>query len=127
MNKVNLQSLSTGNQLLAEFHLELINLMDAFKSNSYAENFLNNFLKMFLDNKHKTEEKVITRPNKPLFLVLPDLGPLPLQTNTKPRKSFQAIFNCCKLQIVFKSQNKLVNKFRFKNRIPKQLTSGRDL
>ena len=47
-----------------------------------------------------------------------------MQTRTKLRKSLKDIRNCCKLQIVFKSQNKLVNDFLFKDRIPKELISG---
>ena len=47
-----------------------------------------------------------------------------MQTRTKLRKSLKGILNCCKLQIVFKSQNKLAKAFRFKDRIPKKLTSG---
>ena len=62
-------------------------------------------------------------PKKPLFLVLPYLGPLSLQTRTKLRKFAEGIFNCFKLQIAFKGQNKLANSFRFKDRIPKELTS----
>ena len=64
---------------------------------------------------------MITVPRKHLFLVLPYLGPLLLQTRTKLRKSLKSTFNCCKLQIVFESQNKLVNAFGFKDRIPKKL------
>ena len=67
---------------------------------------------------------MITVPKKTFFLVLPYLGPLSLQTRTKLRKSLKGILNCCKLQIVFKSQNKLANTFCFKDQIPKELTSG---
>ena len=63
-------------------------------------------------------------PKKTLLLLLPYLGPLPLQTITKLRKFLRDILNCCKLQIVFKSQNKLAKEFRFNDRIPKELTSG---
>ena len=70
------------------------------------------------------QEKVITAPKKTLFLVLPYLRPLSLQTRTKLRKSLKGILNCCKLQIVFKSQNKLAKAFRFKDRIPKEITFG---
>ena len=70
------------------------------------------------------KKTLITVPKKTLFLVLPYLGPLSLQTRTKLRKSLKGILNCCKLQIVFKSQNKLAKAFRFKDRIPKKLTSG---
>ena len=94
---------------------------DIFKKNSYPENFINNCFKVFLDNKYRVRRKVITVPKKTLFLVLPCLGPLSLQTRTKLRKSLKGILNSCKLQIVFKSQNKLAKAFRFKDRIPKEL------
>ena len=54
--------------------------MDVFKSNGYPENFINNCFKAFLDSKHRMQEKVITVPKKPLFLVLPYLGPLSLSS-----------------------------------------------
>ena len=57
------------------------------------------------------------------LLILPYLGILSLQTRTKLRKSLKGILNCCKLQILFKSQNKLAKAFHFKDRIPKELTS----
>ena len=105
-----------------KFHLELVKLIYFFKNNGYPENFSNNCFKVFLDNKYRIQEKVITVPKETLFLVLPYLGPLSLQTRIKSRKSL--ILNCCQLQIVIKSQNKLAKAFRFKDRIPKELTSG---
>ena len=108
----------------AKFHLELVKLIDVFKSNDYPENFINSCLKAFLDNKFTIQEKVITVPKKTLFLALPYLGPLSMETRTMLRKSLKSILNFCKLQIAFKSQNKLAKAFRFKDRIPKELTSG---
>ena len=107
-----------------KFHLELVKLIDVFKNNGYLENFINNCFKVFLDNKYRVQEKVITVPKKTLVLVLPYLGLLSLQTRTKLRKSLKGILNCCKLQILFKSQNKLAKAFHFKDRIPKELASG---
>ena len=107
-----------------KFHLELTKLIDVFKNNGYLESFINNCFKVFLESKYRVREKVITLPKKTLFLVLSYLGPLPLQTRTKFKKSLKGILNCCKLQIVFKSQNKLATAFRFKDRIPKEFTSG---
>ena len=103
-----------------KFHFELVKLIDVFMNNGYPENFI----KVFLDNKYRVREKVITVPKKTLFLVFPYLGPLSLQTRTKLKKSLKGILNCCKLQIVFKSQNKLAKAFHFKDRIPKELTPG---
>ena len=107
-----------------KFHLELVRLTDVFKNNGYPENFINNCLKVLLDNKYKIQEKVIAVPKKTLFLVLLYLGPLSLQTTTKLRKFLKGILNCCKLQIMFKSQNKLAKAFRLKDHISKELTSG---
>ena len=86
-----------------KFNLELVKLIDVFKNYGYPEKFINNCFKVFLDNKHRVREKVITVPMKTLFLVLPYLGPSSLQTRTKLRKFLKGILNCCKLEIVFKS------------------------
>ena len=102
----------------SKFHLELVKLVDVFKNNGYPENFIINYFKVFLDNKHWIQEKVITVPKKTLFLIIPYLGPSSLQTRTKLRKSLKGILNCCKLQIVFKSQNKLAKAF---HRIPEEM------
>ena len=107
-----------------KFHLELVKLTDVFTSNSYPENFIKNYFKTFLDNKLRIQENMITVPKKLLFLMLPYLGPISLQTRTKFRKSLKSILNCYKWQILFKSQNKLVNAFCFKDRIRKELTSA---
>ena len=40
------------------------------------------------------------------------------------RKSLKNIFNCCKLQVVFKYRNKLDNNVHLKAYIPTNLTSG---
>ena len=105
------------------FHLELVKLINVFRSNGYPENFINSCFQMFLDNKQRKQEKVIAVPKIPLFLILSYLGPLSLETRTKLRKCIKGIFICFKLQIVLKSQNKLANTFHFKDRIPKELKS----
>ena len=61
-----------------KFHLELVKLTDVFKNNGYPENFINNYFKVFLDNKYRIQEKVITVPKKTFFLVFLYLGPLSL-------------------------------------------------
>ena len=83
--------------------------MDVFKSNVYLENFISTFFKTFLDIKHRILGKVITVSKNPLLLVLPYFGQLSLETRTKLKKSLKGIVHRCKLQIVFKSQNKLAN------------------
>ena len=59
-----------------------------------------------------------------MFLSLLYLGEISLQTRTKLSKSLKGLLNSCKLQMVFKSQRKLSNFFRFKDRLPSNLVSG---
>ena len=79
---------------------------------------------MFLNRIHILKDKVPTVEKKPLQLVLPYLGSISLQTRTKLQKSIKGVLNCCKLQVIFKSQNKLCNNFRIKDPVPQILTSG---
>ena len=61
---------------------------------------------------------------KPPRLVLPYLGTISMQTRTKMQNFIKGLRNCCKLQVLFKSQNKLCNNFRFKGPSPQIFTSN---
>ena len=78
-------------------------------------------LKRNLITNIERRKKVITVPKKPLFPILPYLGLLSLQTGTILRKSLKGIVNCPKLLIIYQSQYKLSNAFRFKDRILREL------
>ena len=56
--------------------------------------------------------------------VLPYLGPISLQVRIKIRNAMKSTLNCCKLQVIFKSERKLSNMFRFKDRVPYDLVPG---
>ena len=47
-----------------------------------------------------------------------------LTNKNQNKEIFQRHLNCCKLQILFKSQRKFANVFRFKDRLPFDLVSG---
>ena len=66
-----------------KFHLELVKLIDVFKNSVSPENSINNCFRVFVYSKYRAREKVITVHKKTLFLVLPCLGSLSLQTRTK--------------------------------------------
>ena len=89
----------------------------------YPEHFINKCFKKFLCNVHVVKETTLTVEKNPLVLVLAYLGSTTLQTMTNLKKSLKNIFNCWKLQIVFKDKTRLGNKFHLKYRIPKDLTS----
>ena len=107
-----------------KFHEELSFLKQVFLKNGYPLSFIDNCFKTFVDKLFIKRPQLITVEKKTLFLSLPYLGEISLQTRTKLRKSLKGLLNCCKLQIVFKSQRKLSNVFRFKDRLPSDLVSG---
>ena len=100
------------------FHSQLILLTDIFQKNDYPENFSDRCFKLFLKRITTLKKKVPTVEKKQLRLLLPYLGTIPLQTRTKLQKPIKRALNCCKLQVIFKSQNKLCNN------VPQILTSG---
>ena len=80
--------------------------------------------KTFVDKLFIKRPQLIAVEKKTLFLSLPYLGEISLQTRTKLRKSLKGLLNSCKLRIVFKSQRKLSNVFRFKDHLPSDLVPG---
>ena len=106
------------------FHQQLILLREIFQKNGYPENFTDRCFQLLLNRIHILKEKVPAVEKKPLRLVLPYLGTISLQTRTKLQKSIKGVLNCCKLRVIFKSQKKLCNNFRFKDPAPQILTSG---
>ena len=91
------------------FHQQLVLLRKIFQKNGYPENFIDRCFKLFLNKIYILKEKVPTAEKKSLQLVLPDLGNISLQTRSRLQKSIKGVLNCCKLQVTFKSQNKLCN------------------
>ena len=107
-----------------KFHEELSFLKQVFLKNGYPLSFIDNCFKTFVDKLFIKRPQLITVEKKTLFLSLSYLGDISLQTRTQLRKSLKGLLNSCKLQIVFKSQRKLLNVFRFKDRLPSDLVSG---
>ena len=94
-----------------KFHEELNFFIHVFLKNGYPLSFIDKCFKMVINKLVIKRPQVTTVEKKTLILSLPYLGDISLQTRTKLRTSFKSILNCCKLQIVFKSQRKLANVF----------------
>ena len=107
-----------------KFHEELSFWNQVFLKNEYALSFIDNCFKTFVGKLFIKRSQLIIVEKKTLFLSSPYLGEISLWTRTKLRKSLKDLLNSCKLEIVFKSQRKLSNVFRFKDRLPSDLVSG---
>ena len=106
-----------------KFHEKPNFLKQVFLKSGYPFSSIDKRFKVVINNLVKKRSQVTTVEKKTLILSLPYLGGVLLEARPKLRKSFKDILNCCKLQIVFKSQRKLANVFRFKDRLPFDLVS----
>ena len=106
-----------------KFNEELKFLKGVFLKNGYPSGFIDSCFKKVIDNVLTESPVKLTVEKRLLILSLPFLGDISLQLRTKLRKSFKNIWNCCKVQIVFKSQRRLSSQFRFKEPLPYDLMS----
>ena len=86
-----------------QFHTELIFLKGIFQKNGYPENFIDKFVKKFLNNIHLIKENIPTVEKKRLLLVLP--GIISLQTWTKLQQALKGVLNYWKLESFLKCQS----------------------
>ena len=101
------------------------NKTDTLKNIGYPLSFIDNCFKTFVDKLFNKRPQLITVEKNTLFLSLPYLGEISLQTRTKLRKSLKGLLKVSrKLQFFFKSQRKLSNVFRFKDHLLSDLVSG---
>ena len=106
------------------FHNELQQLKQIFWKMTTPNYLIDNCFKKFVENIYVIKQKVPTREKKNLIPVLPSLGAVSLQTQTKLQNALKRVLNCCQLRAIFKFQNRLSSVFRFNDQIPKELTSG---
>ena len=106
-----------------KFNQELRFLEGVFLKNGYPSGFIDSSFKKVIDNFLTESPAKLTVEKRLLILPLPFLGNISLELRTKLRKTFKNILSCCKAQIVFKSQRRLSNQFRFKEPLPYDLMS----
>ena len=106
-----------------KFNKKLNFMKQAFLKYGYPLPFIDNCFKTFVDKFFIKHPHITTIEKKTLFLSLAYLGEISLKTRTKIRKFLKGILNCCKLQIIFKSQKNFWDVFRFKDRLSFDLMS----
>ena len=107
-----------------KFQEKLDFLKEGFLKNRYLLSFIDDSFKTFVDRLFIKLPQVTTVEKKTLFLFLTYLREMSLQTRTKLRKSLIGELKFCKLHVVFKSQRKLLNVFRFKDSLSFDLVCG---
>ena len=94
------------------------------RQNGYPTRFLDKIISKFLDKSLKKRFTITTVPKKTLRLVLPYLGTQSLSLKKKLNKLFKEQLPSGKLEIVFRTAQRMSSCFRFKDAIPRSLLSG---
>ena len=105
-------------------HNEIEFLKSIWQKNSFPLFFIDNCIKKFLDQLFISRDPSNDKSKKTeLFICLQFLG----KSSLKMKKQLIEIFRTCekdfKLNVLFKSSNRLRNSFRFKDLIPKYMNS----
>ena len=103
------------------FHLEVENLREILKKNSYPSGIIEQSIRSFLNKLHVPKKVIPTVPKKELFIVLPYLGTLSSNLKRKLRTCFKNSLPQCNIKIILKLTNRLSSLFHFKDVIPKEL------
>ena len=103
--------------------MELENLREILKKNSYPSGIIKQSIISVLNKVHVPKKLVPTVPKKELFIVLPYLGTIPSNLKGKLRTCFKNSLPQCSVKIILKSTNRLSSLFCFKDAIAKELQS----
>ena len=94
------------------------------RQNGYPTRFLDKIISKFLDKSFKKRFTITTVPKKTLSLVFPYLGTQSVSLKKKLNKLFKEQLPSGKLEIVFRTAQRMSSSFRFKDVIPRSLLSG---
>ena len=106
------------------FHFEIDHLKTIFIKNSYLLNFIDSFIKSFLNKLYTPKVVVPNIPKRNVFVKLPLLGSTSFRILKTLQKLFSDKLTTCNLKIVFTSPVRVKSFFTFKDKLPKMLLSG---
>ena len=105
-------------------HFEILKLKQIFQSNGYPQNFFDRCIKIYLDKVFIKQPNICVVPKKELVCVFPFLSKKSLEIKKQLQNTIERTLPYCKLKVIFKSPSKIVNRFHFKDVLPKKLCSG---
>ena len=108
----------------SKFHFEVEPLKKTLHKNAYQRNFLDKCISKFINNIFIQKHVVTTVPKLELRITLPFLGNISSITKKRLNKCIGKRLKFCKLKIIFQTDNRLMNYFRFKDCVPETLQSN---
>ena len=105
-------------------HKEVEELKKIFKRNAYPVSFIDKCVFRFFNKIHQKKVIVSTVPKKEVTLILPFLGSTSFMVKNELTRIFKKNLPYCKLNVIFKTSNRLSSNFSFKDKLPVALLSG---
>ena len=105
------------------FHEEVCTLRHTFLKNAYPGFFIDKAIKFFLEKIFVAKQVFLTVPQIELRICLPYLGKQSLELKSKMQKFVHKYFPQCKIQVIFKCNNRFQSFLGFKDRVPNNLCS----
>ena len=106
-----------------KFHNEINALKQILKLNGYPTQFIDRCIKQFLQKLYITKTIQDTVNKKQLLIVLPFLGAQSFLVRKRLQSCIRNTIPYCSLRIAFQSKTRLSSPFRFKDIIPKEISS----
>ena len=106
-----------------KFHNEINALKQILKLNGYPTQFIDRCIKQFLQKLYVTKAIQDTVNKKQLLIVLPFPGAQSFLVRKRLQSCIRNTIPYCSLRIVFQSKTRLSSLFRFKDIIPKEISS----
>ena len=78
-------------------------------------------IKVYLDKVFIKHPNISVVPKKELVCVFPFLGKKSLEIEKRLQNTIERTLPHCKLKVIFKSLSKIINRFHFKDVLPKKI------
>ena len=100
-----------------KFHHEVDKLKKSLSKNAYPQKFIDKCIQKFVNNMFIQRLQIPSVPKKKLIIILPYLGNMFQIVKTRLTKAMNKHMKFCKLRVIFQTNNKLRNYFRFKDSV----------
>ena len=107
-----------------KFHHEVDKLKNILSKNAYPQKFIDKCIQKFLNNMFIQRQQIPSVLKKELRITLPYLGKMSQIVKTRLTKTLNKHMKFCKLRVIFQTNNRLRNYFRFKDSVHETLQSN---
>ena len=107
-----------------KFHHEVDKLKKILSKNAYPQKLIDKCIQKFLNNMFIQRLQIPSVTKKELIITLPYLVKLPQIVKARLTKTMNKHMKFCKLRVIFQTNNRLRNYFRFKDSVHETLRSN---